>query len=140
VAEGITLEMSELRHVLLVDDDPESIAAITAAARLHGCSVRTVAHGGAALDDIAHHMPALVICAMDLAMMGGLELLIRLRARYGKDAPPIVLTSRGSRPSGMRFRGVAAELPRHMVPEKLGALLDGWTESVPPPQRARSSA
>jgi CheY-like chemotaxis protein len=131
--------MSAPGYVLIVDDDSESIAAITAVAREHGREVRSVVHAGAALDDIARHMPDLVICAMDQAMMGGLELLIRLRAQYGSAAPPIVLTSRGSRPSGMRFRGVAAELPKHMVPEKLGALLAG-TEPAPSPQRARNSA
>jgi CheY-like chemotaxis protein len=114
-------------HVLVVDDDPEVVQAIAEAARALGRSVRTAPHGTAALDAVTTNMPALVIVAMDLALMGGLELLIRLRARYGENAPPVVLTSRGSRPSGLRFRGVIAELQKHLVPEKLASLLPGET-------------
>ena len=127
-------------HVLIVDDDPDAVEAMTAAAKAHGRAVRVVTHGGAALDDISRQMPELVICAMDVAMMGGLELFIHLRTKYGQAAPPILLTSRGTRPSGMRWRGVVAELPKHQVPEKLGAVLTAVSDWVPPAQRARSSA
>jgi len=83
-----------VRHVAVVEPDPEVRKVIVDALKDDGCAVTGVCDGESLVALIAHHRPDLVITALDLPCMPGLELVRRLFAR-GR-LPTIVVTERDS--------------------------------------------
>jgi AraC-like DNA-binding protein len=83
--------------VLVVDDDPEERKSeeVLAAAALPGIRIRSAADGAAALQLMGEEVPCLVLLDLAMPVMGGSEVLDRMRAdpRLRK-VPVIVLTHR----------------------------------------------
>jgi CheY-like chemotaxis protein len=69
--------MSE--HILVVDDDPDIRAIIAHLLELEGFQVTTAANGRAALDQIAHQPPRLVLLDLQMPVLTGWEVLSQLR-------------------------------------------------------------
>ncbi|GMV06304.1 MAG: sigma-54-dependent Fis family transcriptional regulator [Gemmatimonadota bacterium] len=69
------------RRILLVDDDPSVLSALTRALGRHGAEVEAVGGGEAALGKLATFVPDVVLTDVRMPGMGGLELLRILRER-----------------------------------------------------------
>jgi two-component system KDP operon response regulator KdpE len=82
------------RPVLVVDDEPAILRALTVALRGRGYQVLTATTGHGALDQAALHDPAVVVLDLGLPDLDGLEVCRRLRG--WSDVPVIVLTADGS--------------------------------------------
>jgi len=83
-----------VRHVAVVEPDVEVRRIVVDTLRDDGCSVTGVCDAESLLALISHHRPDLVVTALDLPCMTGLELIRRLFA-MGR-LPTIVLTTRDS--------------------------------------------
>ncbi len=80
--------------VLVVDDEPGIVRALTAALSARGLGVVSARTGGEALDLAAERRPAVVVLDLGLPDIDGVELCRRLR-RWS-DVPVIVLTADGA--------------------------------------------
>jgi DNA-binding response OmpR family regulator len=67
--------------ILIVEDDPALLAAVSEALEDEGYAVVAVRHGRAALEAILRRRPSLVLLDMRLPIMNGWELARELRAR-----------------------------------------------------------
>lgn len=79
--------------ILVVDDEPGIVRALTAALRARGHRVAAATTGGEALSEAAHHSPAVIILDLGLPDIDGIEVCRRLR--QWTDTPIIVLTAEG---------------------------------------------
>ena len=75
--------------ILIVEDDPSLLAAVSEALEDEGYDIVAVSHGRAALEAILSRRPALVLLDMRLPIMNGWDLARELRAR--EIALPIVV-------------------------------------------------
>ncbi|HUS61351.1 MAG TPA: response regulator transcription factor [Acidimicrobiales bacterium] len=80
--------------VLVVDDDPGILQALSAALRARGLGVMQARTGLAALVAVEEHLPAAVILDLGLPDLDGIEVCRRLR--QWTDVPIIVLTAQGA--------------------------------------------
>ncbi len=80
------------RHVLVVDDDALSRAAITALLARDGFTVSVAADGVGALAQAAETTPDVVLCDLHMAEMSGVDLCTRLRA-LESELPVILMTA-----------------------------------------------
>ena len=86
--------MSTVRRRVLVVDDEENVAHLVASAlRFDGFETITADSGARALAAVAEQQPALVVLAIMLGDLDGMEVLRRLR-NGGSDVPVVVLTAR----------------------------------------------
>jgi signal transduction histidine kinase/CheY-like chemotaxis protein len=119
--------------VLVVDDEPDVRAALDGLLRRWGCGVATAASGAEALAS-GRESPDLVLC--DLRLGGdesGLDVLDRLKARWGAGLHGIVVTAEVSpeRIAEARARGCRV-LRKPVRPAKLRALVEQLlSERVP---------
>lgn len=90
-----------MAHILLVDDDGDSRAALRDLLEVRGYGVVEACDGRTALDHIlSHEAPALVIVDLEMPVMSGAELVgIMRRYRRLVDVPVLVLS--GSSPGDM---------------------------------------
>jgi two-component system KDP operon response regulator KdpE len=79
-------------RVLLIDDDPEIVRALTTNLRAHGYDVATAATGNEALDHLATGRPDIIFLDLGLPDIDGLEVLRRIRS--AASTPIIVLSAR----------------------------------------------
>jgi DNA-binding NarL/FixJ family response regulator len=79
-------------HVLVVDGDPESRAALSSALHRAGYPTQPVRSGEQALDEAAQQRPAMVIIETHLPGASGYEICREFREQYG-DALPIIFVS-----------------------------------------------
>lgn len=70
---------SKDRHILVVDDDPDSLAIIAEALRWEGYQVQTAISGGEAIDLIQRWNPDLILLDVNMPGMNGVETLKDLR-------------------------------------------------------------
>lgn len=77
--------------VLVVDDDPAQRQLLAGFLQRHGCPVRTAESGDAALESLATHAIALMICDVRMPGMSGMELLRRARERH--PALPVLMVT-----------------------------------------------
>ncbi len=89
-----------------------------------------------AIETFARRAPALLLIDLQMPVMGGLELLIRLRAEHGADMPPVILSSGTPPARETRFPGVIAVLSKRALLEELPELLRAHL----PPRPAREAA
>ncbi|MHB8846302.1 MAG: response regulator [Nitrospirota bacterium] len=82
--------------ILLVDDDPENLRALSLVIDTMGYRARTFENAGAALEEIRNGLhPSLVISDYRMPGMDGLQFAEALRA-IGNKAPVILLTAHGT--------------------------------------------
>ncbi len=80
--------------VLVVDDEPGIVRALSAALHARGHAVSSAATGGEALDELASRPPDVVILDLGLPDLDGVEVCRRMRRT--SDVPIIVLTAEGA--------------------------------------------
>ncbi|SDE03626.1 response regulator transcription factor [Limimaricola pyoseonensis] len=84
------------RRVLLIEDEPNIIEAISFILSRDGWTVHTHSDGATALDRVRAHPPDLVILDAMLPGLSGFDILGELRADAGLgDLPVMMLTARG---------------------------------------------
>ena len=79
--------------ILVVDDEPDLRFILRRIFQGAGHHVREAGHGAAALDMVAAAPPGLVVTDMMMPVMGGAELIRRLRAAPGTATIPIMAVS-----------------------------------------------
>ena len=101
--------------VLVVDDEPDYRFLLRITLELAGYAVVEASHGEAALESVRVSRPALVITDRMMPLMGGGELIERLRADVGTAAIPIVMVTgtNGAQP------GADAVLTKPFEPDEL---------------------
>jgi DNA-binding response OmpR family regulator len=82
-------------RILIIDDDPGLLEALTLAFGDAGHSVRVAADGRAGLERLRAEAPDAVVCDVNLPGLDGFSLCRRLRAE-GNAVPLVLLTSRDS--------------------------------------------
>lgn len=94
------------KHVLLIEDEPNIIEAISFILSRDGWRVDTHADGATAVDAIEAKRPDVVVLDVMLPNRSGFEILRDLRAKaYLADLPVLMLTARGQ----TKDRDTAAE-------------------------------
>ena len=86
--------MNEHELILVVDDEPAIVRALTAALEARGHRVAVAMTGEAALSAAATRSPAVIILDLGLPDINGIEVCRRLR--QWTDTPVIVLTAEGA--------------------------------------------
>lgn len=81
--------------VLVVEDDASLRVVIRMVLERGGYEVDEAAHGRAALESVAASRPDVVLADMKMPIMGGLELIERLRSNSTSAGIPVVLLSGG---------------------------------------------
>lgn len=71
--------MSEPKTILVIDDDPDTLATVFELLSNEGHLVSTVIGGNEALESVARRKPDLVVCDMRMPQMDGKEVLARIR-------------------------------------------------------------
>ena len=82
-----------MTRILVVDDEPSILAAMTPLLQVRGYDVVTATTGHAAIDSVSRHLPALVILDLGLPDLDGVEVCRQLRE--GRTLPIIILSARG---------------------------------------------
>ncbi len=85
--------MTEARHILVVDDEPQITRVLRTTLSTHGYELRVANDGDAALDVMKDWTPDLVITDLSMPNMTGIELCRRIRTR--SQIPIIVLSVKG---------------------------------------------
>ncbi|WP_322865971.1 response regulator transcription factor [Aquicoccus sp. G2-2] len=84
------------KHVLIIEDEPNIIEAISFILSRDGWKVDTHSNGQTALDAVRDKRPDLVILDVMLPGMSGYDILKALRANDAtRDLPVMILTARG---------------------------------------------
>ncbi len=84
------------KHVLVIEDEPNIIEAISFILMRDGWKVDTHSNGHDALEAVAEHAPDLVILDVMLPGRSGYDILTDLRAApKTRDLPVLMLTARG---------------------------------------------
>lgn len=92
-----------LQRILVADDDPLSLEALSLLLAAWGYDVETASDGRAALQKVWAEQPGAVITDVVMPMMSGLELLVALRIEK-PDMPVIVVTGQSSLTTRARAR------------------------------------
>ena len=82
-----------MARLLVVDDDPDILALVSARCRAAGHKVLSATSGQNALEALGETPPDVAILDVGLPMMTGFELLTELRKREGMDALPAIFLS-----------------------------------------------
>src|ERR1700722_6365898 len=117
-------------RVLIVDDDPDWVEALTDFLTEEGYSVTAAPNGVAALEELSHTEPLVVITDVGMPLMDGREFLARVREKNVR-IPVIVVT--GERAPGEDPRLAAAlRIIRKPVPVNhlLSAIAEGIAHRV----------
>lgn len=95
------------KTVLLIEDEPNIIVAISFILQREGWRVATHSDGATALDEIARVAPDVIVLDVMLPGMSGFDILAGLRADATRaDTPVLMLTAKGQ----TKDRARAAEL------------------------------
>ncbi len=121
------------KRLLVVDDDPGLLLAVSETLRAEGYDVATARRGAEALTRVAQTLPDLIISDIRMPGMDGYQLVKNLRSNARTRLVPIVfLTAKdetGDRITGFRT-GVDAYLTKPFEPEELAAVVAGILERV----------
>ena len=102
-----------MSRVLVVDDDARIAAAVRRALVYEGYTVELAADGPAALEQVRHQAPDLVILDLMLPGLDGLEVCRRLRAEAQSSVPILMLTARDA--TADRVRGLDSGADDYLV-------------------------
>jgi DNA-binding NarL/FixJ family response regulator len=121
------------KRLLVVDDDPSLLLAVSETLRLDGYDVKTARRGVEALAIVAQSLPDLIISDIRMPGMDGYQLVRHLRSDPRSRLVPIVfLTAKdetSDRIHGFRT-GVDAYLTKPFEPEELGAVVASILQRV----------
>lgn len=121
------------KRLLVVDDDPGLLMAVSETLRAEGYDVSTARRGAEALVRVAEALPDLIISDIRMPGMDGYQLVRNLRAAPHTRLVPIVfLTAKDEtvdRIAGFRS-GVDAYITKPFEPEELVAIVAGILERV----------
>lgn len=114
------------KRLLVVDDDPGLLLAVSETLRAEGYDVKTARRGAEALMIVAQSLPDLIISDIRMPGMDGYQLVKNLRSNARTRLVPIVfLTAKdeiADRITGFRT-GVDAYLTKPFEPEELAAIV-----------------
>ncbi len=86
---------TELRSVVVVDDDPIQLRVVESALSNEGIEVHTFNNGGLALEWLAEHTPDLITLDLMMPGMNGFEVLDAIRSMPKlKDVPVLIITAK----------------------------------------------
>lgn len=127
------------KRLLIVDDEPNLLAAIAAVLRGENFEVKTARNGKDALLEIAKSLPDLIVSDVRMPVMDGYALARQLRsAPHTKLIPIVFLTAKdetGDRIEGFRS-GVDVYLTKPFEPDELIAVINNILNRV---ERTRSA-
>ena len=98
----------ENKHILVVDDDPDILTAITVGLSDTGADVKTATDGNTAVKMVEEHRPDLVILDIMLPQKSGFLVLERLRQSGPRSEGPKVIMITGNQ--GKRHKQYAEAL------------------------------
>jgi phosphoserine phosphatase RsbU/P len=112
-------------RALVVDDDPDINRLLQLRLKARGYEVASAADGAAGLAEIDRFAPDLLVCDVSMPLMGGLEVLERVRAE-GRDLAVIMATAFGSEKVAIEAlrRGADDYLRKPLEPVEFQAVLD----------------
>ncbi|MEO7426445.1 MAG: response regulator [Fibrobacteria bacterium] len=120
-----------MAYNILVVDDSETVRAVMAKAiEMSGAEVKTLltaGHGEEALEILDREWVDLVFADINMPVMGGVELVKRMKADADmKNIPVVIVSTEGSatRIKGLMDSGVHAFLRKPFKPENLKAVID----------------
>ncbi len=121
------------KRLLVVDDDPGLLLAVSETLRAEGYDVSTARRGSDALVHVAHTLPDLIISDIRMPGMDGYQLVRNLRSNARTRLVPIVfLTAKdetSDRIQGFRT-GVDAYITKPFEPDELAAIVAGIISRV----------
>jgi DNA-binding NarL/FixJ family response regulator len=121
------------KRLLVVDDDPGLLLAVSETLRADGYDVKTARRGADALVIVAQSLPDLIISDIRMPGMDGYQLVRHLRSDPRSRLVPIIfLTAKdetADRIHGFRT-GVDAYLTKPFEPEELGAVVASILQRV----------
>jgi DNA-binding response OmpR family regulator len=79
--------------VLLIEDDLDLSTVEALALGAEGYQVHVARNGHAALEQIAHERPSVILLDMRMPGMNGWQFMSTFRAAYGHDIPVVVVTA-----------------------------------------------
>ena len=118
-------------NILIVDDSETVRAVIDKTLRLAQVQVGQLleaANGQEALDTLKDHWVDLVLCDINMPVMGGVEMIARMREDdLLKDIPVVVVSTEGSktRIDNLLAQGVHAYVRKPFTPERIREVVDG---------------
>ena len=87
-----------MHSVLLVDDDADSLVALRFVFEVHDFQVFAAGDAGAALAQLAKHLPDLIVTDLEMPELDGIELCRRLKSHPALAPVPVILISGGMPP------------------------------------------
>jgi DNA-binding NarL/FixJ family response regulator len=121
------------KRLLVVDDDPGLLLAVSETLRAEGYDVKTARRGAEALIIVAQTLPDLIISDIRMPGMDGYQLVRNLRSNARTRLVPIIfLTAKdetADRIQGFRS-GVDAYLTKPFEPEELAAIVHAILQRV----------
>jgi two-component system chemotaxis response regulator CheY len=107
--------------VLVVDDDPDILEALSEILEVEGFEIRRAKNGQEALDKLGPPPPQLILLDLMMPVMDGFEFAQRLRERGERGVPVIVLSADRNVGTKAREIGAVGHLAK---PFELNELLD----------------
>ena len=121
-------------RVLVVDDEPDAVLALSLLLRECGHHVRTAYSGADALQAAEVSLPDVVLLDIGLPDQTGYDVARELRARYGKHCPLLVAVTVFRQEADKRLArqaGFDHHLAKPYAPDELLSLLPGAVPSSP---------
>ena len=112
------------KHILIVDDEPNIRLVFRTALESEGYRISAEADGEAAIGAFAADPADLILLDLQMPVLGGMEVLERLRDA-GVEVPVMIVTAHGSVPDAVRAMKLGAIdfLPKPIGPEDLRRLV-----------------
>ena len=122
-----------MARILIVDDDPHTVAVLSLWLGQHGHDVVKTGNGADALDAIAEQPCDLIISDVNMPGMDGLELVKVVRLQRGLEVPFLMLTSRCDQTDlAKEMESYDVVLyPKPFMPSRLVAEIDRLLGAVP---------
>lgn len=105
---GTSMRADEVRHALVIEDEPQMRSMLADNLEFEGFRVTAVASGEEALDAVAARQYSLLIVDVMLPGISGLDVCRQLRAR-GEHVPIVVLTALGQEQDRVRGLDLGAD-------------------------------